>query len=366
MADQNCGDKEGPSLKPQPMETEVAFTKLSVLNVSDGSAVRAIAVYHGDLTAVPADNAIDILVLSAFPNDYIPTPNSLIGGLSRAGISVAQLATDKEYDLRSACSFWLSRLIEGGHNRFNVGRIACFESGFLGPPTDVVGDLFRGLFPFVSGDDDVVVAMPLLAAGDQQYPPAEMFDAIVNAASHWMARGLSIKELKIVIRDRKLADSLASKLAQARSPSPIPPRMVRNAFDIFLSFSSADVDAAETVKKSLHGRGDVGPIFDFRFAIDKGVSWQTEIDKAITSCRAVVAVISPSYIVSPECQEELLQARLRHKREGGAVLFPIYWRRWDGDLALWLQLINAADCREADSAKLAASIGSLGLRVPSA
>jgi hypothetical protein len=177
-----------------------------------------------------------------------------------------------------------------------------------------------------------------------------------------MARGLSIRELKIVIRDRQLAGSLASRLRQMIPPSPILAGMVRKAFDIFLSFSSSDVDAAETVKRALYRRSDVGPIFDFRFAIDKGVSWQTKIDEAITSCRAVVAVISPSYIVSPECQEELLQARLRHKREGGSVLFPVYWRRWEGDLALWLQLINAADCREADSAKLVALIGALGFK----
>jgi hypothetical protein len=184
VAYKNSGDEEKAKLRPQQTETGMTFSKLSGLNVSDGSVVRTIAVYHGDLTAIPADNAADILVLSAFPNDYVPTSASLIGGLSRAGISVAQLAADKECDLRSACSFWLSRPIEGEHNHFNIGRIACFESGFLGPPTEVVGDLFRGLFPFVSGDDDVVVAMPLLATGDQQYLPEEMFDAIVNAASH--------------------------------------------------------------------------------------------------------------------------------------------------------------------------------------
>lgn len=334
------------------------FTKLADLNVSDGSVIRTIALYHGDLTAIPADHAVDILVLSAFPNDYIPTPTSLIGGLDQVGVSVEELAADKEHDLRSVSSFWLSRPISGAHLNSNIKRIACFESGYAGSPTAAVGDLFRGLFPFVNGAHDVVVAMPLLATGDQQYPSTVMFDAIIDAASHWMARGLGISELKVVVRDRHLGDALAARLRQATRPSQIQ-RATKKGFDVFLSFSSADADAAGTVKEALQKRDDVGPIFDFRFAIDKGVSWQTKIDEAITSCRSIVAVISPSYIASPECQEELLQARLRQKREGGAVLFPIYWREWGGDLALWLQLINAADCREGDSAKLTAAAGAL-------
>src|SRR5262249_40543415 len=160
--------------------------------VSDGATARTIAVYHGDLTAIPPEHAVDILVVSAFPNNFVPTPTSLIGALDRVGISVAQLAADKEHDLRTTCAFWLSRLLPAASRRLNIGRMACFEWGLLRPPSAVVGDLFRGLFPLVRGDDDVVVAMPLLATGNQRYQPTVMFDAIVHAASHWMARGLSI------------------------------------------------------------------------------------------------------------------------------------------------------------------------------
>lgn len=335
------------------------FTRLSGLKVSDGTVDRLIAVYHGDLAAIPADHQVDLLVLSAFPDDYIPTSTSLIGALNRVGVSVAELAADKEHDLRSTCAFWLSRPIQKKHSSLNIGRVACFESALLGGPTAIVGNLFRGLFPFVSGKADVVVAMPLLATGDQDYSPTMMFDAIIDAASHWMARGLGIGELKIVIRDRRLADVLSSRLNQTTAPLPVQMDVPQKAFDVFLSFSNKDAEAAESIKGTLQRREDIGPIFDFRLSIDKGVSWQTKIDEAITSCRSIIAVISPNYIASPECQEELLQARLRHKRERGSVLFPVYWRHWDGDLALWLQLINAVDCREADAAKLEESIRTL-------
>jgi hypothetical protein len=67
---------------------------LNSIDVSDGSVVRRIALYEGDLTDIPAEHRVDILIVSAFPNDYRPTQTSLIGGLQRSGLSVAQLLLD--------------------------------------------------------------------------------------------------------------------------------------------------------------------------------------------------------------------------------------------------------------------------------
>ena len=51
--------------------------------VGDLGAERSIMLYVGDLAALPAHEAVDILVVSAFPNDYVATPRSLIGALHR-------------------------------------------------------------------------------------------------------------------------------------------------------------------------------------------------------------------------------------------------------------------------------------------
>lgn len=84
---------------------------LDTLKVYSGSEERKIEIYQGDLTALTPDEAVDILVVSAFPNDYTPTPDSLIGALFEKGISVEQLANNKAQDLRETSSCWISQEI---------------------------------------------------------------------------------------------------------------------------------------------------------------------------------------------------------------------------------------------------------------
>jgi TIR domain len=53
-------------------------------------------------------------------------------------------------------------------------------------------------------------------------------------------------------------------------------------------------------------RSDAGTkVFDFRLQIDKEKNWQEEIDRAISSSKIIVAILSPSYFRCPECREEL-------------------------------------------------------------
>lgn len=332
----------------------IMFELIKSIKVSDGKIDRRISIYHGDLSKIPAEHAVDLLVISAFPNAYWPTATSLIGALDRSGVSVMRLSRSKLHDLRSSCFFWISKPLNERHPNANFKQLACFESNYKNSPSQLVGDLFRGLFPFLSVTRETSVAMPILAAGDQGYSKSEMFDAIVKGASLWMKRGLGISELKIVELNRSIAVELSSRLVDV-VPLRIDSATSERGFDVFLSFSSKDEDAADVARSALLKRADIDTVFDFRSCVDPGVAWQDRLDQAISTCRTVVAILTPDYFVSAECKEELAQARLRHKRERERVLLPVLWRSVD-NVALWLQTLNLLDCRESNVGRLSESL----------
>ena len=333
---------------------------ISNIDVRDGDEVRRIGLYHGDLTKIPPEHAVDILIVSAFPDDYTPTDSSLIGALDKAGLSISTLSMNKAFDLRLTNGFWLSKPINARNGRLNIGRILCFEPTIIGKPPKIVGELFRGLFPFLKDNHDAIIAMPLVAVGDQGWAANEIIPPLLEAAVKWLGRGLPVRELKIVVRSPEMIDLLkkefdrfAGNLSGFAGGSPADFPDGEKDYDVFISYCSKDQAVAEQFGRTLHMQRPITKIFDFRNSIDTGVSYQQEIDTAIESCRRIVAILSPEYFESPECTEEIMMSRLRNKRAGGGVLLPIYWRGLDEGLSLWLQILNYNDCREADVEKIA-------------
>src|SRR5215203_3443846 len=103
---------------------------LSQINIerSQGSAV--IQLLQGDLSAIPKKHATDLLIMSAFPGDYLALEGSLIDALNNKGLSVEALAKDKEIDLRNQLNCWLSKpLSVADQEKFNFKKILCFEPG---------------------------------------------------------------------------------------------------------------------------------------------------------------------------------------------------------------------------------------------
>ncbi len=165
-----------------------------------------ISLWHGDLTRLPPELAVDLLLVSAFPNNYAPRQGTLIGALDRAGLSVERLAQDKAADLRKTSGFWMSKPL--GDAKLNIGRVLCFEHAPLGTPAGLAGEIFRNLGPFLPESGARIATAPL-AAGNQGWPPEIVLPALVGAASEWMRRGLEIRDLMIVEIDRARAEACA-------------------------------------------------------------------------------------------------------------------------------------------------------------
>ena len=142
-------------------------TKVQKRNRSNYTVVISLSMTPGE--------AVDILVVSASPNDFLPTqrlPHWHPMGEGRLG--AANWSRHKEVDLRKTSSCWLSAPLGSkppGIEFFD--RILCFEPPVRGNPPEVVGDIFRSLVPFLGLDAmGTTVAMPLVACGEPGMPVA--------------------------------------------------------------------------------------------------------------------------------------------------------------------------------------------------
>jgi hypothetical protein len=329
---------------------------LDSLPVRQGNTTKTIELCCGDLTALSPADAVDVLVVSAFPNNYVPTRTSLIGALDRKGISVGELARHKAVDLRGTHSCWISHRIDRQGDGIQFRRVLCFEPHDRGRPTEVVGDIFRSLVPFVADDLAVTtVAMPLVACGNVGEQPEAMLPALVEAAVHWMSLDFPLHRLKIVIKDKAEADrlralfaELKAKYAPAALPAPDVPQ-----YDVFLSYSRRNAEQATFLLEELRKRRPGLRIFYDQLSIKPGAAWQHDIYAAIESCRTFWPLYSPDYLGSKVCLEEFHLAKFCNRESGTVSLFPIYL--FSSQLPAYLRMLNYIDCREGDRNKLRAA-----------
>lgn len=331
---------------------------LDSITVYHGEEEKHIEICQGDLSYLTPAEAVDVLVVSAFPDDYVPTSTSLIGALYRRGVSVAALAENKAEDWRETLSCWLSQRIDPKPPGIEFDRILCFEPLTRGMPPEVVGDIFRCLTSVCNCAGPVkVIAMPLVATGDQQTPVAEMIEPLLDAAVHWMALGLQVERLKIVAYSEEKADELAHHFALLKEDYKdfTLPHADRCTYDVFLSYAHLDAGEKQLVVEELRRLRPELKIFLDEQAIDVGAAWQQKVYEAIDDCRMFFAMLSPSYVHSKVCIEEFNIALYRRRETGEEIIFPIYL---DSEAPRFRlpsymgALVNFIDCRTRDVSKI--------------
>lgn len=320
-----------------------------------GQPGKRVELLQGDLASVGAEHAFDLLIVSAFPDDYLPTPRSLIGGLYRKSVSVAQLATAKELDLRKDFSCWLSQPVSAPGPAFR--RILCFEPLVRGAPPSVVADIFRALAPILGERTEITTAaMPIVAAGDQGWSVSDMLSPLLDAALHWMEHGLPLTLLKIVTYSDSQSSEAQGVFATWRkgylSAPPQPPAGGAD-FDVFISYArenASDVDQFEQLLTQMHPSIR---IFLDRKSINVGTAWQPEIFESLDRCRKVVAMFSPEYLQSKVCKEEFNIAWVRSRESDEDIIFPVYL--YTANLPTYMKYRTYVDCREGNASKLMAA-----------
>jgi hypothetical protein len=321
--------------------------------LDDLSEKHSIELYHGNLTDLPYNECVDVLVISAFPNDYTPTPRSLIGSLDKNGISVKALARDKLEDKRASSYCWISRPLEMEIPERRFRQIMCYEPPYAVHPAEAVGNVFRCLASYSTSDTSIAtVAMPLLSTGVAAVPIADMIEPLVDAAKHWMKNGLPIKRLMLVEHSETKAYEMkgAFSLLKKWYEKDASGHDTTTDYDIFISYCQKNSTEADLVHHELLQQKSHLKIFMDRMELEPGMAWQQKIFNSLVRCRKIMTLYSPAYLSSNACQEEFNIAQLLHLKKKD-VLFPVYLFNAD-PLPQYMTFWHYMDCREADVMKL--------------
>jgi hypothetical protein len=314
----------------------------------------------GDLAALSDEDAVDALVVSAIPDDYSATPGSLIGALHRRGISVAALAENKAVDLRQFSSCWLSQIIDEPDANFR--RVLCFEPAVRGRATEVVGDIFRSIIPFTTGDPPIAsIAMPLVATGDQQEDSQGLLEALMDAALHWLSTGVPLDRINIVAHESSDYEALAATFADIKRAHTEPEsRVAAFEFDAFVSYSWENKDAVDRLVRELLGAKPGLRVFLDRLELKPGAAWQQHIFESLDFSQKVICLYSPAYLNSKICQEEFNMALIRHRESLNGVLLPVYLAT--ANLPTYMRLVQYHDAREGEEQGLTQAAAALAAR----
>jgi uncharacterized protein len=339
-----------------PKSSDIVYNSMKLLDFIEirGGQQKRIELYQGDLTDLSVREGFDLLIVSAFPNDYLPTPTSLIGALHRKGLSVEVLAINKDVDLRESFSCWLSKEFTPQNPGLQFRRILCFEPLFRGRPPEIVGDIFRALTPILAEKTNIkTIALPVVATGNQGYTVAEMLSPLLEAALHWLEAGLPLDCIKIFTHSHDQAQEAQQifsdkKSKYFRSTLTSKPQIID--YDIFISYSRENASESEVMEQALRQSRPSIRIFVDRKEIDIGAGWQPEIFESLDRCHKVVAMLSPDYLGSKVCKEEFNIAWIRSRETDKDVIFPVYL--YTTELPTYMKYRNYIDCREGDKSKI--------------
>ncbi len=382
---------------------------LSQITIATGKKDAVIQLLLGDLSAIPPEHAVDILVVSAFPNDYMALKGSLFLALQNKGLSVQALAANKQIDLIAQLGCWLSApLSTEQKNKFNFKKILCFEPQYHSTePQTIVGNIFRCINTFAFDEENDEIAMPVLATGYQKVPIQKMLPPLLDNAVFWLQNGLPLKCIKLVLYRQEQADvalpifeqtkQLLIKTAREgasnkneipRRPPAVPYPAVAepeptytpenagrglestgmsppvaehphtgaaSTYDLFISYSHKQTAAVHEFVKAIQEKKDTLNIFYDRSSIPPGGLWIRKISEAIQNSRSVLCILTPEYSKSDVCWDEFQCAKVMELRTKRSIIKTINFIT-DQDMPPMFAIYSYIDCTEADLQKLRSSV----------
>ena len=370
---------------------------LSQINIERLRETAVIQLLQGDLSAIPTEHVTDILVMSAFPGDYIALKGSLIYALNEKGLSVEALAQEKETDLRNQLNCWLSKPLSlADQQKFNFKKILCFEPGEkIKEPQESVSDIFRCINTFAFDEENNVLAMPIIGTGYQQVPIQKMLPALLQACCFWLQNGLPLQCIKLVVHSNEKAKQALSifkkfenslhyeevekeafdpgqelpplpasfpeevkksldKKETAAKPNEISATVpAKKGYDYFLSYAHVHSKEIQLFVDELKNKNNKLSVFYDKDSIPAGGLWIQQISAAIQQADKVLIFLSPDYDNSPVCWDEFQCAKLMEYNRKKSIIQTVYlYGHKETEMPLIMGIYSYIDCREGSTEKI--------------
>ncbi|MFO0078849.1 MAG: TIR domain-containing protein [Planctomycetota bacterium] len=290
---------------------------------------RSLEFWIGDIATTSGSLPVDLLVFSAFPNDYLPIPGTVIHRLGEQGIDVARVAETKLFDFRESWQTWVSVRLE---EQAAIKQLICFEPEVDTRAENLVGNVFRAVRENLlslgySGERPIeCLRLPLLATGQRRAAKREMLAAMLSQSYIHLGAGLPVRRLQIFLglKDDGL-DSLlfeaGIQLEQARqrwlldfATLPTPER------DLFVSYRHHDLQILKPLLVELKRLRPELTLFMDREELEPGAYWKQDLIRGLSSCRRALCFVTEGYPRSVECMDEFHAGVLwGHRRPGFLV-----------------------------------------------
>lgn len=303
---------------------------------------KAICILDGGLSALP--ETVDLLMCSAFINDYTPVMSSLIGALYwQYGISVDELAKKPEIDIRSF-GVWISQPMAHQLCR----RVGCVELTPLWGETltsDMVEARLRSVYDTLqfcickanqTGMGIRTVAMPVFGTGNQNLPYETSLQYMLTECLHALNSDATLEE--IVIFERRPERFHLLKAHMDANMKKISDQKA------FISYSHRDSETANLFANLLEQHG-VKPWIDHRMI--RNEDYAREIVKGIAEAQTFFLLVSQHSMASKDVLREVRNAVV-HADAGKLRIWPLLLERvaYPDAFAYYLSGLDYSDVSE--------------------
>lgn len=198
---------------------------------------KKIRIQIGDICT--SSESFDILVCSAFKNDYIPTPRSLIGSLLfKKNISVQNLAQNPSIDFK-AFGCWLSQPTSSNFHRIACVELIDYHQRQSTAATNTILKSSFATFRFLLEQANIhgipvkSVALPILGTGNQNIEVCFVIPPLIQQCLNALN---TIPELETITFFSQYTSDTA-KIIEHLSSILLPDTRT-NCPDVFISYSS--------------------------------------------------------------------------------------------------------------------------------